>query len=210
MGTALKKVSEIPGWYIEFQAAVLRQLPRPGEIDSFIGVAWSDNQASLGRALREAMVPPIKMETGTSASSMVNPAEFFVTSDQLYIHPDFVVHIELSPCPDDMREMSYLYSLPLDVGSQCLTVSSNKRKNPTVYEEYTSLAQFMRNLKLALESKPSPFEKGDYLTICLRDNAGLMYPVDIYWGPDGRLSVVPYKKADYPGESRHVYGSRLF
>ena len=48
MSTALPK---IPGWYIEFQAAVLRQLPRPDEIDKFTARCWTDYQATLKKEL---------------------------------------------------------------------------------------------------------------------------------------------------------------
>lgn len=61
--TALSDTSgteEIPGWYIEFQTAVLRQLPRPGQIDKSIAQGWTDNQKSLRDNLSECLVPPPK------------------------------------------------------------------------------------------------------------------------------------------------------
>jgi len=39
------------GWYIEFQAAVLRQLPRPDEIGQTAANGWCNNQASLKKNL---------------------------------------------------------------------------------------------------------------------------------------------------------------
>ena len=61
-GTVTMKKSntalEIPGWYVEFQAAVLRQLPRPGQIDQFTAEGWTDNQKSLKKNLSECLVPP--------------------------------------------------------------------------------------------------------------------------------------------------------
>jgi len=50
--------SEIPGWYVEFLAALLRQAPRPGDIDQFIAEGWTQNQASLKKNLAECLVPP--------------------------------------------------------------------------------------------------------------------------------------------------------
>lgn len=55
-GTPL--TNEVPGWYINFQAAVLKQLPRPGQIDQFHAEGWTDNQGSLKNVLMEALVPP--------------------------------------------------------------------------------------------------------------------------------------------------------
>jgi hypothetical protein len=50
-GRTASKVPEIPGWYIEFQANVLRQLPRPGEIDRVTAEACNRSQAVLKAAL---------------------------------------------------------------------------------------------------------------------------------------------------------------
>ena len=49
--------AEVPGWYIEFQANVLRQLPRPGEIDATTAQGWSQNQKALKRVLTEILLP---------------------------------------------------------------------------------------------------------------------------------------------------------
>ncbi|MFA5736568.1 MAG: hypothetical protein WCX70_01740 [Candidatus Paceibacterota bacterium] len=62
MSTAL---TEIPGWYIEFQAALLRQAPRPGEIDQVTAEGWTSNQKGLreklaGCLLPQASVVPVK------------------------------------------------------------------------------------------------------------------------------------------------------
>lgn len=52
-------VPEVPGWYINLQAAVLKQLPRPGEIDQEIAQGWSNNQASLRKNLADCLLPPM-------------------------------------------------------------------------------------------------------------------------------------------------------
>jgi hypothetical protein len=48
--------ASVPGWYIEFQAAVLRQLPRPGEIDQESAQGWSHYQGALKIALAHILV----------------------------------------------------------------------------------------------------------------------------------------------------------
>lgn len=48
----------VPGWYINFQAAILKQLPKPGEIDQQVARGWEDNQASLKKNLAECLLPP--------------------------------------------------------------------------------------------------------------------------------------------------------
>lgn len=47
------------GLYVEFQAAVLRQLPRPGEFPEGVLDGWNRDQASLKRVLAEALLPPV-------------------------------------------------------------------------------------------------------------------------------------------------------
>lgn len=53
----------VPGWYIEFQAALLKQAPRPGEIDQYVAVGWTRHQKSLKKHLSECLVPPMKPTT---------------------------------------------------------------------------------------------------------------------------------------------------
>lgn len=48
--------SEIPGWYLELQKAVLTALPR--DIPQNIAIGWTENGESLTRTLRTALTPP--------------------------------------------------------------------------------------------------------------------------------------------------------
>ncbi len=80
-------VSEFPGWYIEFQAALLRQAPRPSEIDQTTAEGWTSNQKALKKNLASCLLPqgfvePVKPEpllelVGTVATS-ANTAKFLV------------------------------------------------------------------------------------------------------------------------------------
>ncbi len=49
-----------PGWYVNFQAAVLMQLPRPDQIDQVTGEGWTKNQDALNKALAGVILPPTK------------------------------------------------------------------------------------------------------------------------------------------------------
>ena len=51
--------AEVPGWYIEFQANVLRQLPRPGEIDQTTAQGWSQHQKDLKKVLAEILLTEV-------------------------------------------------------------------------------------------------------------------------------------------------------
>lgn len=52
-GTAPKRV--VPGWYVEFQQAALRALPR--DIDEETADRWRNNGGSLAKVFREALMP---------------------------------------------------------------------------------------------------------------------------------------------------------
>jgi hypothetical protein len=56
--TASENTEKIPGWYIEFLAALLRQAPRPGDIDQVIAEGWTNNQGGLKKNLASCLLPP--------------------------------------------------------------------------------------------------------------------------------------------------------
>ncbi len=49
------------GSWVEFASAVVRQLPRPEEMDATTCEGWSKNQEALKRILAEALLPPAKV-----------------------------------------------------------------------------------------------------------------------------------------------------
>ena len=53
----------LPGWYVEFQAAILRQAPRPEEIGQDVAEGWTGNQKSLKETLAGSLLPPRQTET---------------------------------------------------------------------------------------------------------------------------------------------------
>lgn len=48
----------VPGWYMNFLAAVVMQLPRPDQIDQEVAEDWIGNQACLKGNLAECLLPP--------------------------------------------------------------------------------------------------------------------------------------------------------
>ncbi len=64
---------EIPGWYVELQAATLRQLPRPGsgpgQIDQTTAQGWTKNQAGLKTNLAQCLLPPSNQNASSSKIS---------------------------------------------------------------------------------------------------------------------------------------------
>ena len=64
-GTPL--TNEIPGWYINFQVAVLKQLPRPDQLEQRVAEAWVDSQQMLKVALLQSLILSIPgAKTATS------------------------------------------------------------------------------------------------------------------------------------------------
>jgi len=63
MTTKHGTASQVTGSYVEFQAAVLRALPR--DIDSDVALGWTQNGESLARVLREALMPDGKPASNT-------------------------------------------------------------------------------------------------------------------------------------------------
>lgn len=53
----MNRTVSIPGWYVEFQADVLRQLPRPRELDQTTAEGWSSNQKALKNVLASVLLP---------------------------------------------------------------------------------------------------------------------------------------------------------
>ena len=81
--------SQVTGGYVEFQAAVLRALPR--DIDPDIALGWAKNGESLARILREALTPngkpagntyPVTVNYGLSVEDAVKLGRYdWVNSD---------------------------------------------------------------------------------------------------------------------------------
>ena len=57
-GTPDQNNGEFPSWYINLQAAVLKQLPRPGTIDSATALSLERNQLVLKAQLYQALCSP--------------------------------------------------------------------------------------------------------------------------------------------------------
>lgn len=75
-----------PGWWVEFAANVLRQLPRPGELEQTTAEDWSRNQESLKTKLREVLVAPSSpFLEGMGTVTVLATAEPFVTRSKFVV-----------------------------------------------------------------------------------------------------------------------------
>jgi hypothetical protein len=55
-----KTASSIPGWYVEFQTNVLKNLPRPPLLSQQMAEEWNKNGANLKRSLTDLIIPQDK------------------------------------------------------------------------------------------------------------------------------------------------------
>ena len=88
-------LSEIPGWYIEFQAALLRQAPRPGEIDQVTAEGWAGNQKGLKKNLAGCLLPPPVVVSGTAGK--------FVAKEKFAIDTSRKASVKISYLGDNFR-----------------------------------------------------------------------------------------------------------
>src|SRR3989344_8812300 len=70
--TMSRTTLEVPGWYIEFQTALLRQAPRLEEIDQVTAEGWVNNQKSLKNNLAGCLIPsPVTVTTKSPQSNFL-------------------------------------------------------------------------------------------------------------------------------------------
>lgn len=96
MSTAL---NEVPGWYIEFQAALLRQAPRPGEIDQTVAEGWTSNQKGLKKNLANCLLPqtpvvPVEPTKPELLLDLVGTVTTSATTGKLVAKEKFVINIK--------------------------------------------------------------------------------------------------------------------
>lgn len=68
----------VPGWYINFQAAVIKQLPRPGELTEAMVKAYESSQGVLKEKLSSCLLP---RQDSVSVPLSTPPDDFAVLAD---------------------------------------------------------------------------------------------------------------------------------
>ena len=97
--TMSRTTLEVPGWYIEFQAALLRQAPRPEEIDQVTAEGWVNNQKSLKNNLAGCLIPyPVTVTTKSPESNslleFVGTITIPATTEKFVAKNKFIVNTE--------------------------------------------------------------------------------------------------------------------
>jgi hypothetical protein len=137
------------------------------------------------------MAPSPKRKSKASKSVMVKPAEFFVTSEKLYVDPDFVARMDLAPCLDDKRKLSSVCPpLPRNMNDTSIDIHAGGKG--TLRKRRATLPQLMHEVDLAITGGDSIFKKGGYYLIYLEGLGGDLYPVRVCWR-GGQLNLYCYR-----------------
>ncbi|MBI4094977.1 MAG: hypothetical protein HY435_02170 [Candidatus Liptonbacteria bacterium] len=103
--------SGVPGWYIQFQADILLQLPRPGEVSEDIALWWHGNRGAMKNALRKALLPqeekrateaaPLLISVGTATVAATTTP--FVARDRFVVNVRKTAPVEISRLGDNFK-----------------------------------------------------------------------------------------------------------
>jgi hypothetical protein len=130
--------NEFPGWYVQFQADILLQLPRPDEISEDVASGWHSNRGAMKQVLRTALCPPVatpiitevaittELFRDTNELSIQLPALKRPTLEQLQSKYDWIKSIE--------RDVSTEEPVTLSLAT-VLAVGSKSSINGKEYEK---------------------------------------------------------------------------
>ena len=214
MSTAL---TEVPGWYIEFQAALLRQAPRPGEIDQTTAEGWTSNQKGLKKNLAGCLLPdtasapvePAKLElllepVGTVTTSATTTA--FVAKEKLVLDTSNKAKVKISYLGDNLKAcfLSGKGKTEDPISEQTLRYGKLRKASvdmPIVNElggEAKAETTFSEIYDLMVKQPKG--EKGALLNngwaniFYVRDQNGVLRAVVMYWRDDGwHLHAYPFE-----------------
>lgn len=205
MSTAL---NEVPGWYIEFQAALLRQAPRPGEIDQTTAEGWTSNQKGLKKNLANCLLPqtsvvpvePAKLEllldlVGTVTTSATTSK--FVAKDRFVVNTKHNAPVKISAVWDNFtnwflsgdgktedpiseQTLRYHKLRKASVDGQIITELGGEEKSETTLKEMFSLMEKQKN------GEDGVLLNNGYANIFyIRDQNGVLRAVHVHWDGGG-------------------------
>lgn len=201
MSTAL---NEVPGWYIEFQAALLRQAPRPGEIDQTTAEGWTSNQKGLKKNLANCLLPqtsvvpvePAKLEllldlVGTVTTSATTSK--FVAKDKFVVNTKRNAPVKISAVWDNFtswflsgdgktedpiseQTLRYHKLRKSSVDGPIITELGGEEKSETTLTEMFSLMEKQKN------GEDGVLLNNGYANIFyIRDQNGVLRAVGVRW-----------------------------
>ncbi len=193
MSTTLQEIT-IPGWYIEFQAALLRQAPRPGEITQDIAEGWTSNQRALKENLAGMMIPLLQPKRKESQLEFVDDIEIPATTKKFVAREKFVVgmdpdsEIPIAEIDEDFRQWFLSGDLSEDPMDQT-TVSCSRLKhfisdialiNEIGGEDLSEV--LATEMFVAMKSQHNVLkEKRELVNFYVRDGSGILRAIQWGW-----------------------------
>lgn len=80
--------NEFPGWYIQFQADVLLQLPRPDALSKDVADGWHNNRGAMKKALRQTLCPPETPTPSAKPCIHMQAVNTIRANPERYINPE--------------------------------------------------------------------------------------------------------------------------
>lgn len=196
---------ELPGWYVEFQAAILRQSPRPGEIDQVTAESWTNNQRSLKNNLANCLLP-ISVATRAEKSDLlefVRTVKIRATTTKFVAKEKFVINTKRnapvkisylgdnftawflsgdSKTEDPIMEQTLRYHKlrQFSVDAPIITELGGEAKAETALSEMFSLMEKQKHGENGVL-----LNNGWANIFYIKDGAGVLRAVCVYWRGGG-------------------------
>lgn len=206
MSTALSV--EIPGWYIELQTAVLRQLPRPSEINQEIAEGWINNQKGLKKNLASCLLPAPVTPVAQLAKpelllEIVGTVSVSVTTSKLVAKEKFVrdtgckAKVKISYLGDNFKEWFLNGDSKTEDPIIEQTLRYHKLRQSSVdgpiiaelggaEKSETTLSEMFSLMEKQGKGEDGVLLNNGYANIFyIKDSAGVLRTVDVSWYDDG-------------------------
>lgn len=197
--------SSVPGWYMNFLAAVIMQLPRPDQMDQEVGEGWTNNQASLKKNLAGCLLPPAVSKkltpelllepVGTVTISAT--AGRFVARDKFVINTSASAKVKISYLGDNFKSWFLEGDGKIEelIGEQTLRYAKLRKSSvdgPIISElggetkAETALAEMFSLMKEQANGEAGILLNNGYANIFyVHDLSGVLRTVDVFWYGDG-------------------------
>lgn len=199
-GTASEQV--ITGWYIEFQLAALRALPR--DISQEIADGWRNNGEALAKAFHGILMPaseagiivpsPLLKPAGTGTLLILATVEPFITRDRFIVNTGRKAKVKISYIGENFRAW-FLEKVEESFGGSTLC-SARLRKGsvdgPIIAElggeqkAETTLAEMFALMERQRNGQGGSLLTNGYANIFyVRDKNCVLRAVSVDWGGGG-------------------------